>query len=601
MRIPRLIFALLISFLIFYPGISMGGPGSIGGGDLKCDARIQLIAENIQSWIEGFGPESGPGLDLSSSSNPASHQPYTVKDYEAAIKSLLAKQLDASCVGKGDKGFPVEVGGSTKICKSRLVEGRVHMICDRKKFLELNPDERIQQIHHELAIHIPGLEPAWGSLSTYKISVQLSAFTRDVTERKLVVLPPSGSDEDDIKAAKDAIAEMIGSESTEVDYSVKCYSDFAKNDHLGNATDTYCRIFDRGVVHIVLGEVLINQALKLNASMCSDGKQPSAIDGIEEKIMAIQLKNPDGTWKTSAGGTYLFDHKKILTLTVSCTGDRNERKELPLSDPGVKNWLQGLIQRTSAIAGVRVQFSQGQFERKRPDGSTDVLRIASNRALTFDQTMRVAVGGWVGFCRVHAIGMLASENDKVIAFKVTGHARANPSGQDSASHCKEYVDELSKIGSNSISFADLTTVDLKKFKQTKSSMTFDELYPTTPTTLKPGEEYFTGDQAKSLLRRLRATGGYFNGSLIEAENISCIRGTIKLLGPNGVQSHWPDFIDCSAEPKLTPALVPQFNLTGNGIALMSAGWKTSGAVDEKAFTAVKLSCVSYSDRCHLTK
>jgi hypothetical protein len=98
---------------------------------------------------------------------------------------------------------------------------------------------------------------------------------------------------------------------------------------------------------------------------------------------------------------------------------------------------------------------------------------------------------------------------------------------------------------------------------------------TTPTTLKPGEEYFTGDQAKSLLRRLRETGGYYNGSLIEAENISCIRGNIKFLGPNDLQSHWPDFIDCSADPKLTPALVPHWlriestraNLRSTGIVV----------------------------------
>ena len=52
----------------------------------------------------------------------------------------------------------------------------IHMLCDRVLFMGLDADDRIKQVHHDLAINVAGLEPDTGSISTYKISKQLSAF-----------------------------------------------------------------------------------------------------------------------------------------------------------------------------------------------------------------------------------------------------------------------------------------------------------------------------------------------------------------------------------------------------------------------------------------
>jgi hypothetical protein len=94
-------------FSILSPSaFSKGGASSAGGGDLQCDARIQTIASNIGSWIQGQGPEVGK-VDLSSSQNPANgSKPYTLAQYDSAMMKLLAKPLDVSCVSQGTPGIP---------------------------------------------------------------------------------------------------------------------------------------------------------------------------------------------------------------------------------------------------------------------------------------------------------------------------------------------------------------------------------------------------------------------------------------------------------------------------------------------------------------
>jgi hypothetical protein len=159
-----------------------------GGGDLKCDAKIKSISANINSWIKGGGPEVGK-LDLSSSTFPNSSQPYTLAEYDKAMLALLKLPLDSSCVTKGDPGYPVQVADDSKVCASSVSNGQVHMKCDQVKLLGMDPDLQIEQIHHEYAINVPGLEPDYGPISTYKISMQLAMFTRDTVERRLIVGP----------------------------------------------------------------------------------------------------------------------------------------------------------------------------------------------------------------------------------------------------------------------------------------------------------------------------------------------------------------------------------------------------------------------------
>jgi hypothetical protein len=188
-----------------------------GGGDLQCDAKIRSIAANIQSWIEERGPESGKALDLSSSRNSKTAAPYTISQYEESMSVLLAKTLDSSCVSRGDRGYPVEVDGRPKVCSSFSDAQGVHIQCQADLLLNMSADEQIEQIHHEFAIHVPGLEPDYGPISTYKISTQLSAFTADVTERKLVVMPQLSKP---TTTGPAGAIEVVGSPGTNQTYTV---------------------------------------------------------------------------------------------------------------------------------------------------------------------------------------------------------------------------------------------------------------------------------------------------------------------------------------------------------------------------------------------
>lgn len=158
------------------------------GGDLKCDARIRAIALNIQNWIADRGAEVG-GLNLSTSLFPKSNpsRPYTIAEYNQSMLRLLHITLDSNCVRKGDPGYPVKVGQNSKICTSFSDNRGFHIKCDEEKFLNLNKDEEIQQIHHEFATNVPGLETDSGPISTYRISTQLSDYTETVLERRLIV------------------------------------------------------------------------------------------------------------------------------------------------------------------------------------------------------------------------------------------------------------------------------------------------------------------------------------------------------------------------------------------------------------------------------
>ena len=179
---------LILSTAICVPFKAIAGGGSTGGGDLECDAKIQDITTNIQTWVTNKGERSGTRLDLSSSVHPKTHTAYTFSQYETSMLDLLKKPVDANCVSQGDSAYPVEVGNSAKICKTFVDAKGIHMLCDRVLFMGLDADDRIKQVHHELAINVAGLEPDTGSISTYKISKQLSAFIASVSERRLVVM-----------------------------------------------------------------------------------------------------------------------------------------------------------------------------------------------------------------------------------------------------------------------------------------------------------------------------------------------------------------------------------------------------------------------------
>ena len=98
----------------------------------------------------------------------------------ALLDPFIAKPLSKCAHG------PIDVGNADKICKSWTAGDGLHILCDIDRFPRLSPDERVEQIHHEFATNVTGLEPDDGPLSSYKISVQLSGGMANVVERKLV-------------------------------------------------------------------------------------------------------------------------------------------------------------------------------------------------------------------------------------------------------------------------------------------------------------------------------------------------------------------------------------------------------------------------------
>ena len=175
------------------PAFADGGSDR-GGGDIECDALFRSLASTeLVRWLRNGGPKSDQfKLDLSSSIDPETSQPYTVEKYKSKMLDLLALPLNVSCVKKGDLGYPVQVGGASKICTSSITKlngkDQVNVVCDRDLFMGLNADQKIEQNHHEFAFHVPGLEPDDGPISSYKISLQLAESIADITVRRLVVL-----------------------------------------------------------------------------------------------------------------------------------------------------------------------------------------------------------------------------------------------------------------------------------------------------------------------------------------------------------------------------------------------------------------------------
>lgn len=188
-----------LSLAIILSGqVSRAGSDS-HGGDVQCDALIRRIADELKTWITNQGPELGP-LDLSTSRNPSRNaHAYTLPEYDSTMTAMLSRTLDPNCLSPkdGTAVYPVNVLGRDKICVNNVDESGVHITCDRSLFMGLSDDLQYQQIHHEFATNIPGLEPDFGPLSTYQISSQLSgAITTELVHRLAVKPFPKRSAND---------------------------------------------------------------------------------------------------------------------------------------------------------------------------------------------------------------------------------------------------------------------------------------------------------------------------------------------------------------------------------------------------------------------
>lgn len=160
----------------------IGGSNS-GGGD-ECERQIQMIGNNISSWISQGGAQ---GLQLPPGVTPIKY----AKDMQEQIKKARI-----SCVGRGDRGYPVQIWDAKtrknvpKTCRFDLSSQASKITCDYEKFNSLNEPKQYVLVHHEYA-GLAKIEKPDGADSKYEVSDQITAYLENQTVTKLVVKPTS--------------------------------------------------------------------------------------------------------------------------------------------------------------------------------------------------------------------------------------------------------------------------------------------------------------------------------------------------------------------------------------------------------------------------
>lgn len=147
--------------------------GTRGGGD-ACEERFKAVRNDISDWIADGG---GDGLQLPSG--------WTKTKYSKKMTSSLATAR-IQCVGKGDRGYPVEIDGVPKICRFDISSKSTWITCDLTKFMSLSETDQYRLVHHEYA-GLVGLESPRGSDSFYEVSDQITNDLVDETHKKLAV------------------------------------------------------------------------------------------------------------------------------------------------------------------------------------------------------------------------------------------------------------------------------------------------------------------------------------------------------------------------------------------------------------------------------
>jgi len=210
------IFNVLIGMcLLGLYSLSASAGAGAHGGDIECENAIRTYyVQTIQKWIVSGGPEQAR-LNLSSTVFPGTNQPYTIAQFEAGMESVIPvdqaghvdnSRLHISCVSPDDPEWPVDVSDAAKTCTSEQRQDGFHIKCKASKFVAidqikavtaqstnsnqeraLNADEAIEQIFHEFATFVPGLEPDSDDISTYQISDQLSDHVQFIEIPMLVV------------------------------------------------------------------------------------------------------------------------------------------------------------------------------------------------------------------------------------------------------------------------------------------------------------------------------------------------------------------------------------------------------------------------------
>ncbi len=171
------VIAVLLSAFIATSSFAKGkmGAGSSGGGDL-CEARIKIIREDLKDWINKGGPN---GLKLSSSTS--------VGQYTYGMLDQI-ERAKITCVSSGDRGYPVNINGTAKVCRFDRKQNDDQITCDFNKFQSMSESDQYVLIHHEFA-GLAGLEIPTGADSNYSISNQMSGYLVNKVVKKLSIKP----------------------------------------------------------------------------------------------------------------------------------------------------------------------------------------------------------------------------------------------------------------------------------------------------------------------------------------------------------------------------------------------------------------------------
>jgi hypothetical protein len=151
----------------------IGGSEGTGGGDL-CEDRIKLVRDDIKEWIVKGGPN---GLKLP--------EGLSVETYSKGMLEQIRK-TKISCVGQKDRGYPVEVYGTPKVCRFDRDANSSLVTCDFEKFQKMSESDQYVLVHHEFA-GLADYERPNRDDSDYRISNQISANLASQIVKKLVV------------------------------------------------------------------------------------------------------------------------------------------------------------------------------------------------------------------------------------------------------------------------------------------------------------------------------------------------------------------------------------------------------------------------------
>lgn len=170
MLAKKLIFmmALMGSFSTF----AKVGTETGGGGD-GSEMRVHEIRVDLLNWIN-----KGGARDL------VLPKEITKGDYEKKMKEILK----AKAVVIGFTSSSVSVNDVPKTCRSFIAEAsnRPSILCNLKRFNDLNEDEQYRLVHHEFA-GLVNIENNDQAASDYYISSQITDYLVPIKVKKMAV------------------------------------------------------------------------------------------------------------------------------------------------------------------------------------------------------------------------------------------------------------------------------------------------------------------------------------------------------------------------------------------------------------------------------